>query len=644
MSIEINLDGYEIVYNPGHEWNGTYMTIFYARDLGLYPSIHEHTGEETNGGLPQKADLQAHLTRATDDISRLIPDADYRGVGVIDWEFWRPLWRRNWGSKKADLQAHLARATDDISRLIPDADYRGVGVIDWEFWRPLWRRNWGSKADLASSIQEPAGQGSAGVVIWGAWEDVNSKENCLILRDYVTTTFGPFAKEMVQQAADCSRTECNNHGRVDLNLGQYDIVVNPGEAFMGPYISLFYERKLGMCPCYHEYHLDQAIHGGLPQTVDLSDHKEKVADDIARIVPDADYQGLGVIDWESWRPLYERNWAKKDIYRKQSEELVQSRHPDLSKKEVKAKAKEEYETAARAMMEETLDLVKSLRPGGFWGFYLFPDSYNSPGSIRSRKGKTYGCPQKVKDQNDRLDWLWEGSTGLYPSVYVTYMFKNMVNTEQFVRGRVSEAFRVMDSRQGQDIPIYPYMWLRYREEIEYITQADLVHSIGEIAGLGSAGVVIWGASFDVNSKAKCLKLEEYVRTVFGPYAKKITATAVECGQRECSGHGRCVTNYETSISHEMMQGAGGLEQAQALQVEDFPDIVQLTPEQLAALDEEEDAPFFQAEDEEEQARPNDDVLEYFQQMELQPGREGVTCRCYPGWAGDTCASPAHEEL
>ncbi|KAI8500479.1 positive regulation of hyaluranon cable assembly [Branchiostoma belcheri] len=53
FGVEISLDGYEIVYNPGHEWNGTYVTIFYAKDLGLYPSIHEHTGEETNWGLPQ---------------------------------------------------------------------------------------------------------------------------------------------------------------------------------------------------------------------------------------------------------------------------------------------------------------------------------------------------------------------------------------------------------------------------------------------------------------------------------------------------------------------------------------------------------------------------------------------------------------
>ncbi|XP_019627870.1 PREDICTED: hyaluronidase-1-like [Branchiostoma belcheri] len=436
---------------------------------------------------------------------------------------------------------------------------------------------------------------------------------------------------------------CKKKFGVDLKLEQYDIVVNPGQAFLGPYVSLIYELKLGMCPSYHDYHLDKAIHGGLPQTVDLACHKEKVADDIARLVPDADYQGLGIIDWESWRPLYERNWARKTIYRKQSQELVKERHPDLSEKEVKVKAREEFETAARAMMEDTLTLVKSLRPGGFWGFYLFPDCYNTPGSIRSRKGKTYGCPQKVQDQNDKLSWLWEASTGLYPSVYVTYLFKNMVNTEQFVRGKVTEAFRVMESRQGGDIPIYPYMWLsivlscRYREEIEYVTQADLVHSIGEIAGLGSAGVVIWGASLDVNSKEKCLQLEEYVRTVFGPYAKKITATAAECGERECSGHGRCVTNYETAISHEMMQGAGGLEQAQALQVDDFPDITQLTPEELAALDEEEDAPFFQAEDDEEPGGASEEMLEYFQQMELQPGREGVTCRCYSGWAGESCA-------
>ncbi|XP_035696691.1 hyaluronidase-1-like [Branchiostoma floridae] len=359
FGIEINLDGYEIVYTPGHEWNGTYMTIFYARDLGLYPSIHEHTWEETNGGLPQKADLQAHLARATDDISRLIPDADYRGVGVIDWEFWRPLWRRNWGSKK--------------------------------------------------------------------------------------------------------------------------------------------------------------------------------------------------------------------IYCTKSEELVRQKLPYASTAEVTSKAKDEFEGAARMWMGETLNLVKTFRAGGLWGFYLFPDCYNFPYKIRLQEDPSYDCLKKVKSDNDELQWLWEGSTALYPSIYLSNVFKTLPGSEQYIRARVAETFRVMDARQSSDIPVYPYVRLRYRESLEYLTkvsfillsliitykvhsfnnvyqlydhlsispcyspivlQADMASSIQEPAGQGSAGVVIWGAWEDVNSKENCLILRDYVTTTFGPFAKEMVQQAADCSRTE----------------------------------------------------------------------------------------------------------------
>ena len=41
----------------------------------------------------------------------------------------------------------------------------------------------------------------------------------------------------------------------------------------------------------------------------------KVEEDIQRVIPDPDFQGIGVIDWEIWRPVFDRNWDTLSIYR-----------------------------------------------------------------------------------------------------------------------------------------------------------------------------------------------------------------------------------------------------------------------------------------------------------------------------------------
>ena len=41
----------------------------------------------------------------------------------------------------------------------------------------------------------------------------------------------------------------------------------------------------------------------------------KVEQDVANVIPDNEFQGIGVIDWEYWRPVFDRNWDKLSIYR-----------------------------------------------------------------------------------------------------------------------------------------------------------------------------------------------------------------------------------------------------------------------------------------------------------------------------------------
>ena len=54
-----------------------------------------------------------------------------------------------------------------------------------------------------------------------------------------------------------------------------------------------------------------------------------------------------MIDWESWRPLWDRDYDTKAIYRHRSEAKVKAKHPDWSEEKVKEEAKMEFETAAR---------------------------------------------------------------------------------------------------------------------------------------------------------------------------------------------------------------------------------------------------------------------------------------------------------
>ena len=125
------------------------------------------------------------------------------------------------------------------------------------------------------------------------------------------------------------------------------------------------------------------------QLVNIRDHLEQAKRDIMTRIPDPDYNGLVVIDWEPWRPLWERNWMAKKIYKIKSIELVRQRHADWPMTDLVLEAKDEFETAARAMFEQTIRLGKRLRPKALWGFYGFPDCFG-------QEQHDFQCTDEVK--------------------------------------------------------------------------------------------------------------------------------------------------------------------------------------------------------------------------------------------------------
>ncbi|MDX2116479.1 MAG: hypothetical protein SFZ24_12790 [Planctomycetota bacterium] len=94
--------------------------MVYQQDFGLYPRFHE--GAKFHGGVPQAADLPAHLAKLTLDIDKFIPDRAFAGYVVIDYEGWDPLWEVSRDeyknlSRQLVRQRNPQRSERDIERL-----------------------------------------------------------------------------------------------------------------------------------------------------------------------------------------------------------------------------------------------------------------------------------------------------------------------------------------------------------------------------------------------------------------------------------------------------------------------------------------------------------------------------------------------
>ncbi|XP_075062071.1 hyaluronidase-1-like [Mixophyes fleayi] len=332
--------------------------------------------------------------------------------------------------------------------------------------------------------------------------------------------------------------QCKLRYKIDLDLSVFDIVANANETLSGQNVTIFYHTHLGHYPfCTDD---GESVNGGVPQNQSLKEHLKKVTEDIITRLPDKDFPGLGVIDWENWRPQWDRNWGAKDIYRNKSMELVQNRHPQWPIAKVRQKAKEKFDHAAMSFMSNTVLLAREMRSNGLWGYYLFPDCYNYHYKTdpESYTGK---CPDIELKRNDYLQWMWSDSTALYPSIYLDYVLKSSANAKKFVHYRLKEATRVASmSKRSYEVPIYPYARPFYSLTLYTLSEIDLIHTIGESAALGAAGIVLWGGSEYSSTPESCKIVKKYIDGPFGHYIVNVTSAAKLCSKVLCRKNGRCV--------------------------------------------------------------------------------------------------------
>ncbi|XP_054985088.1 hyaluronidase PH-20-like [Sorex araneus] len=329
---------------------------------------------------------------------------------------------------------------------------------------------------------------------------------------------------------------CFNKYKISVDVSIFSLVGNPRLGLTNQKVTLLYVDNIGQFP-YISLTTKEEKHGGIPPLGDQDTHLKKVENDITRIFP-KDILGLAVIDLEEWIPIWERNRGDRLDYRKKTLDWVKQANPGISDENAEPIAKEEFEDAAKDYMLKTLQLAQRLRPRNYWGYHNFPDCFNYNFNNDPYNGS---CPEIEKKRNNELDWLWNETTALYPSIYLSTALRDSQKAALFSRNRINEALRISKVRNRDNpLPVFVYMRSVYTDNSTlFLSETDLVHTIGETLALGASGIVIWGSYVIVQSEVACRNLKTFERETLSPYLINVTLAAKMCHQALCQDRGFC---------------------------------------------------------------------------------------------------------
>ncbi|XGW08276.1 hypothetical protein V3C99_010965, partial [Haemonchus contortus] len=286
--------------------------------------------------------------------------------------------------------------------------------------------------------------------------------------------------------------------------------------YSGDKVALFYEFTFGRYPYYNKSVLSAPINYGIPLNVTnrtdaMEQHLNISAYNITSTILEENDTTLAVIDFEEWRPLFEQNTGSKRVYQNASKLLEEEAHPEYNESERLKAAVTDYNRTAKDFILTTLTEARQLRPNASWGMYGFPYCNYDAG----KNPDEYSCNETFKNYNDRMMYIYENSTALFPSIYLGF---NATSEHRFryVQAILREALRISQKFQPPR-PIYAYTKFEYdplKKNCSFYDDFDLCTTLKLPALMGINGLIFWSSS--ANMKHRCPAIIDFVKYKLGP--------------------------------------------------------------------------------------------------------------------------------
>ncbi|KAI6238034.1 Hyaluronidase [Aphelenchoides fujianensis] len=305
----------------------------------------------------------------------------------------------------------------------------------------------------------------------------------------------------------------------------YGITTNTGNRFLGDKLVIFYSfGKLPYCNKRQELMAlktkasvcKNAVDGGLPQVANFTAHFAQIEADINERIPNVSFDGLAIVDYEAWRPVWELNHSSRRVYQKFSE----------AKKEITRRAQEEFDKGAKTFLLKTLDYAKKLRPNAKWAFWAYPLCDYGVGYAKH----SIQCSDMFQRATKKLMPVYEASGVLLPAIYFKETPADQGHRQFHAYGEIHHAFGINKALRHAK-PVYAYgkfeynaIWNETTQQMDerFYSEEDLCNTLKY--------------TYD----ARCDLFESYLKKSLGPMAKAVVQEAETCAKEKCKGKGRCV--------------------------------------------------------------------------------------------------------
>lgn len=282
-------------------------------------------------------------------------------------------------------------------------------------------------------------------------------------------------------------------------------------------------------------------------------HLAQLEIDIERQIPDPEFSGLAIIDYEDFRAIWDRTPnvpsdegpdAHDTDFQDDWRDYIRSVNPEfdgMSGEQQEQHLRETYEAAVRDFFLATLNKGREMRPNAKWGFYGYPLRFykwkrEAPTSVISYDDGSHAGSRF----NDRLQWMWDAVDVITPSVYPAMAVANpdeYICQRQYTAQEEWEYLKNMlreSERVGKGKPVLPFITSRYYLpkdclQWEDLREVQLENQIFGPAHLGADGAILWG---DLNCESDMIECQAMLDTRIMPLMTQAVT------ERQDQGNGR----------------------------------------------------------------------------------------------------------